>query len=50
MKRAFGVLATLLILGHPVCAAQMVETDICVYGGTPAGVMAAVAAARHDYP
>ena len=30
-------------------AEQPVETEVCVYGGTPAGVMAAVAAARHGH-
>jgi len=49
---AFGRIATvviflvLLISNFSLRAAQVVETDICVYGGTSGGVAAAVAAAR----
>ncbi len=44
----------LLLLGFVTRAALAVElppveTEVCVYGGTPAGVMAAVAAARHGH-
>lgn len=36
----------LCLLPSALCAAEMTETDICIYGGTASGVAAAVQAAR----
>ncbi len=38
--------AALLLLGALPCAGAVIETDVCVYGGTSGGVVAAVQAAR----
>jgi hypothetical protein len=48
MKRSyFSLLATLLLAPLAVAAADtIVEADVCVYGGTSGGVVAAVQAAR----
>ena len=39
----------LLLIPAAALAEPPIETDVCVYGGTPAGVMAAVAAARQGH-
>jgi hypothetical protein len=38
--------ALALGMALPLCGATVIETDICVYGGTSAGIMAAVQAKR----
>ena len=45
MKRIFA-LAWSCLLGGTLTASEVVEADICVYGGTAAGVAAAVQAAK----
>jgi hypothetical protein len=42
-----AVLLGAMSVGRVVAAADVVEADICVYGGTSGGVAAAVQAARH---
>jgi hypothetical protein len=49
MKSFLPLVALALNLCAASRAAEVVTADICVYGGTPAGVMAAVAAARHGH-
>lgn len=49
MKSFLPLFALLLNLCAASRAAEVVTADICVYGGTPAGIMAAVAAARHGH-
>lgn len=49
MKPFLLLLALTLNFCAATRAAEVVTTDVCVYGGTPAGVMAAVAAARHGH-
>jgi hypothetical protein len=49
MKSLLPLLALMLNFCVAARAADIVTTDVCVYGGTPAGVMAAVAAARHGH-
>jgi hypothetical protein len=45
-----STLIALLLLARVLAAAEEpVTTDVVVYGGTPSGVMAAVAAARHGH-
>ncbi|MDB6027680.1 MAG: xly [Verrucomicrobiales bacterium] len=46
MKKAFPLLLSLLCLQLTTTAAEKIEADICVYGGTAAGVVASVQAAR----
>ena len=49
MKKTLPILLSLSFALSilPLCAAQkVVEADVCVYGGTSGGVMAAVQAAR----
>ena len=45
--------ACLAFVPHPTCAAAEMppveKEEVVVYGGTPAGVMAAVAAAKHGH-
>lgn len=41
-----GIIAT---LACPVRAAEPIHAEVLVYGGTPAGIMAAIAAARHGH-
>src|SRR5687767_13395677 len=36
-----------LSLSAPLNAAEIIETDVCVYGGTSGGIAAAVQTARH---
>jgi hypothetical protein len=36
----------LLLLVMPVSAAELVEVDVCIYGGTPAGIAAGIQSAR----
>ncbi len=48
LRRKFGLLLSLLSflpLG-PLKAADVIEADLCIYGGTPGGVAAALQAAR----
>lgn len=45
MNKHFITLVSLLI-SHPLIAAETIEADICIYGGTSAGVAAAVQASR----
>lgn len=50
----FGLALALWIEGNhwitvATAADDIVTVDVCVYGGTPGGVMAAVEAARHGY-
>lgn len=45
MNKHFTILASLLI-SRALIAAETIETDICIYGGTSAGVAAAVQAMR----
>lgn len=49
MKSFLPLFALLLNLCAASRAAEVVTANICVYGGTPAGIMAAVAAARHGH-
>ena len=47
MRRACSAIALLMVFApHVMCAAAVIEVDICVYGGTSGGVAAAVQAAR----
>ena len=39
----------LVAASAPAETAPPIDAEVCVYGGTPAGVMAAVAAARHGH-
>src|SRR5260221_2174748 len=43
---AFFVFLLPIAAGRPLLAAQVIQADVCVYGGTPAGIAAAVQAAR----
>ncbi len=43
------LLAAKILVFGAISSAEIIKTDVCVYGGTPAGVMAAVAAARHGH-
>src|SRR5207247_2290378 len=40
---------SMLLVASNTDGAQPPSADVCIYGGTPAGVMAAVAAARHGH-
>ena len=42
-------LLPLFLLANAALAEPPIESEVCVYGGTPAGVMAAVAAARQGH-
>ena len=51
-RRALSLRLRLCAFGIPAGAAPEagpIEAEIVIYGGTPAGVMAAVAAARHGH-
>lgn len=45
-RAGFWLMLGLVIFGHAARAAQAVYVDVCVYGGTSGGVIAAVKAAR----
>lgn len=45
-RKRHGLIATLLLIGGALRSAELAETDICIYGGTSAGVAAAVQASR----
>ncbi len=42
-------LALFLLLGNPGLAVEPVKAEVIIYGGTPAGIMAAIAAAREGH-
>ena len=46
LRRVFATIALLTLRGINAGAADVIETDICIYGGTSGGVVAAVQAAR----
>src|SRR5436309_251525 len=42
-----AILLTLTVAAAvPLCAAEVIESDVCIYGGTCAGIAAAVQSAR----
>jgi len=44
MKRLFTAISSLLSISAPLTAAETHRVDVCVYGATPSGIVAAVAA------
>lgn len=46
LRKTFVVVALVLSQATRLCAAEIIEADLCVYGGTSGGIVAAVQAAR----
>lgn len=46
MKTTLGALVFALVLNSSVSAAEIIETDVCVFGGTSAGIAAALQVKR----